>query len=54
MQADVEEHIGGPLGEVEPVLSRFQDALAYVHDVGSYVIYTLILSQGSTGTWRTI
>ena len=31
MQADVEEHIGGPDAEVEPALARLQDALAYVN-----------------------
>ena len=30
VQADVEEHIGGPDAEVEPALVRLQDALAYV------------------------
>ena len=29
-QSDVEQHIGGPDAEVEPVLRSFQDAIAYV------------------------
>lgn len=32
-QSDVEQHIGGPDAEVEPVLRAFQDAIAYVSTI---------------------